>query len=113
MLFSNSRTSFENSIVLQTSQGSQLPQCQSTNRLLLLSSITNYVLVQHIKYLSKKNKEEVRVFISEISHGFPFKVRKKMSVCYISTDSRLWGCGLQHCPLLSSFFLGCFCTTVL
>ncbi len=31
-----------------------------------------------------------------------------MSVCYISTDSRLWGCGLTACPLLPSFIRGCF-----
>ncbi len=106
MLFSNSRTSLENSIVLQTSQGSQVTSVSEYKYLGII--IDNKLrFSSHIKYLSKKLKKKLGFYFRNKS-CFPFKVRKKISVCYISTDSQLWGCGLPACPLLSSFFLGCF-----
>ncbi len=55
--------------------------------------------------LSKKLKKKLGFYFRNKS-CFPFK--EKMSVCYISTDSWLRGCGLPARPLLSSFFSGCF-----
>ncbi len=64
MLFSNSRTSLENSIVLQTSQGSQVTSVSEYKYLGII--IDNKLrFSSHIKYLSKKIKEEVRVLFQK------------------------------------------------
>ncbi len=76
MLFSNSRTSLENSIVLQTSQGSQVTSVSEYKYLGII--IDNKLRFgSHIKYLSKKFKKNLGFYFRNKS-CFPFKVRKKL-----------------------------------
>ncbi len=76
MLFSNSRTSLENSIVLQTSQGSQVTSVSEYKYLGII--IDNKLRFgSHIKYLSKKLKKKLGFYFRNKS-CFPFKVRKKL-----------------------------------
>ncbi len=76
MLFSNSRTSSENSIVLQTSQGSQVTSVSEYKYLGII--IDNKLrFSSHIKYLSKKLKKNLGFYFRNKA-CFPFKVRKKL-----------------------------------
>ncbi len=71
MLFSNSRTSLENSIVLQTSQGSQVTSVSEYKYLGII--IDNKLRFgSHIKYLSKKLKKNLGFYFRNKS-CFPFK----------------------------------------
>ncbi len=70
----NSRTSLENSIVLQTSQGSQVTSVSEYKYLGII--IDNKLrFSSHIKYLSKKLKKKLGFYFRNKS-CFPFKVRK-------------------------------------
>ncbi len=76
MLFSNSRTSLENSIVLQTSQGSQVTSVSEYKSIIIIIIDNKLRFSSHIKYLSKKIKKKLGFYFRNKS-CFPFKVRKK------------------------------------
>ncbi len=104
MLFSNSRTSLENSIVLQTSQRSQVTSVSEYKYLGII--IDNKLRFgSHIKYLSKKLKKNLGFYFRNKS-CFPFKVRKNLCLLHFYRFL-IMGMWLPACPLLSSFS-GCF-----